>query len=76
MTYETLLLEINENVGVPTLNRPDRCNTLNSTMQHDLLDVLSACNEIPDVRALVITSADRFFCADGDLKEKQTEDQT
>ncbi len=68
MGYETLLFEVEDSVGVITLNRPDRHNAWTHTMGQDLGDALSRCNDDDGVRAVVITGAGRAFCAGADLQ--------
>ena len=62
---QTLLYEVRGNVAVITLNRPDRMNTLGSTMKPDLARAFFELARADDrVRAIVITGAgDRAFCA-------------
>ena len=68
MSYETLLLDVQDSVGVITLNRPDRLNAWNRTMSAELGESLRACHEDDNVRAVVITGAGRAFCAGADLQ--------
>lgn len=69
---QTLLYEVRGNVAVITLNRPDRMNTLGSTMKPDLARAFFELARTDDrVRAIVITGAgDRAFCAGADIKER------
>ena len=68
MDYETIILEVRENVAHLTLNRPESANALNEALARDLLHASLQCNSDPAVRAVLITGAGRFFCAGGDLK--------
>jgi 2-(1,2-epoxy-1,2-dihydrophenyl)acetyl-CoA isomerase len=63
-----VLLDIRENVATITLNRPEILNALNLEMARDLMNAAIACDENPDVRAVVLTGAGSTFCAGGDLK--------
>ena len=67
MTYQTILLDVKDEVATITLNRPERLNAWTTEMAAELSDVLSACNERDEVRAVVITGAGRAFCAGADL---------
>ncbi len=69
MTYEQILFEIDENIGIMTLNRPDRLNAWTYTMSAELTDAIESCNDNPDVGAMVITGAGRGFCAGADIKD-------
>jgi len=65
----TVTLEIEDNVGIMTLNRPDRLNAID-TAQIDAMDrVLTAAAIDDNVRALVITGAGRGFSAGADVQE-------
>ena len=67
MTYETILLDVKDEVATITLNRPERLNAWSTEMAAELSDALTACNERDEVRAVVITGAGRAFCAGADL---------
>jgi enoyl-CoA hydratase len=55
-----------------TLNRPERANSLTSTMAEELLAIFGALEAEPDAyRCVVLTGAgERVFCAGADLKER------
>lgn len=67
MSYETLLLEVNDAVATITLNREKAANAMNLQMCRDLQEAALACQEDPSVRAVVIGAKGRMFCAGGDL---------
>ncbi len=69
LEYETLLVNIKDNVAHITINRPDAANALNGQMGVDLFKVSIFCDENPDVRAVLLSSTGKIFCAGGDLKE-------
>jgi 2-(1,2-epoxy-1,2-dihydrophenyl)acetyl-CoA isomerase len=69
MTYQTLRFAIDDGLARITLARPDHANALDLTMMHELMDVAIACDENASVRAIVIDSEGRLFCAGGDLAE-------
>jgi enoyl-CoA hydratase len=71
----TLLYEVRDRVAVVTLNRPDRMNTLGSTMKPDLARAFFELARNDDqVRAVLITgSGDKAFCAGADIKERATD---
>lgn len=63
-----LLKEINDGIGVITLNRPEALNAVTHEMWQNLL---LACEELTNdarVRAVILTGAGRGFCAGGDVK--------
>ena len=67
MQLETLEYEVRDGVGFVTLARPDAANALNLRMCQELLEVAIACREDRAVRAVLIGSRGKLFCAGGDL---------
>ncbi|MFZ5452047.1 MAG: enoyl-CoA hydratase/isomerase family protein [Thermodesulfobacteriota bacterium] len=68
MSYDSLVFEIKDGVGLIRLNRPDEGNLISLEMANELLDVALRCDEDPQVRAVVLTGSGKMFCAGGDLK--------
>lgn len=66
--YSTILFDVRDNVGYITLNRPEAANAINAEMAHDLENVTLHCEEDPTVRAILLNSTGKIFCAGGDLK--------
>ena len=69
MAYQTLLVEIKDQVGTITLNRPEAYNALNLTLGRELFAAVLELDENPEVRCIVVTGAGKAFCAGGDVKE-------
>ena len=67
MAYETIKYEVAENILTITLNRPDKLNAFNGTMQQELIDAFDAADKDDNVRAIIVTGAGRGFCAGADL---------
>ncbi|MBI4081418.1 MAG: enoyl-CoA hydratase [Candidatus Lambdaproteobacteria bacterium] len=67
MTDE-LLVEIKNRVGILTLNRPDKLNSLTPTMGDAATAALKAMLTSDDVGCVLLTGAGRGFCAGGDIK--------
>jgi len=69
MAYDTLIVEIEDHVGLIRLNRPDALNALNSQLLSELSTALKAmeCND--KVRVVVLTGSDKAFAAGADIKE-------
>ncbi len=65
---ETVLTEIDDRVGVITLNRPEVMNAWNGQLSGDLDAALRWAIEDDRVGAVVITGAGRAFCAGADLQ--------
>ena len=71
MAYETLLLDIDGEVALVTLNRPDALNAFNSQLMDELTDVLDKLEADPEVGCIVITGSKKAFAAGADIKEMQ-----
>jgi 2-(1,2-epoxy-1,2-dihydrophenyl)acetyl-CoA isomerase len=67
MTYETIDFKIDGAIARLTLNRPDKLNSFNVAMHHEVRDAL---NSLGDARVLVLTGAGRGFCAGQDLNDR------
>lgn len=67
MAYETITLERRGQVGVLTLNRPEKLNAISAQLRADLEAGLIAMRDDDAVRALVLTGAGRGFCSGADL---------
>jgi len=66
-SYEFVLVEKVENVGIIYLNRPRRANALNLTFLAEINDALTMLEEDKEVRAVMITGAGKNFCAGADI---------
>ena len=69
MSYETILVETHERVGLIRLNRPEALNALNSTLLHELMSALEAFDADDGIGAMVITGSDKIFAAGADIKQ-------
>ncbi|NBU84795.1 MAG: 2-(1,2-epoxy-1,2-dihydrophenyl)acetyl-CoA isomerase [Sphingomonadaceae bacterium] len=67
MEFETITLDISDQIATITLNRPDRMNACSLTMAGEINDALSS---LGDARCLIITGAGRGFCAGADLQAR------
>ena len=61
--------QLEERVGVVTLDRPERKNPLTFESYAELRDLFRALTSAPRVRAIVITGAGGNFCSGGDVHE-------
>jgi enoyl-CoA hydratase/carnithine racemase len=66
---EQISFERRGNVGLVTLNRPDRLNAWTNQMHGELCDIITQCNADAAVGAMVVTGAGRGFCAGADIKD-------
>ncbi len=69
MDYKTITLEVRENTGHLTLNRPDAANSMNKEMARELMDAAIELGQNREIRAVLISGAGKMFCAGGDIKE-------
>ena len=67
MTYQDLNLDIQNQVAIVTLQRPEKMNAMGPRLVHELLDVLQSTRHDDGVKAMVITGAGRGFCAGADV---------
>ncbi len=67
-TYEYILFEQRDRVGLITLNRPDKLNAWNYAMGDEVIAAIEACNQDSGIGAIVVTGAGRGFCAGADIK--------
>ncbi|NMG77043.1 enoyl-CoA hydratase/isomerase family protein [Aromatoleum diolicum] len=65
--YKYLTARIEENVGIITLNRPDKLNALSWELAEELASVFYRWRYVDEVRAILLTGAGRSFCAGGDI---------
>lgn len=69
MSDQLLGIEKRDGITVLTLNAPRRKNALSMTMRAALYQALLDAEDDEAVRCVVLTGADRFFSAGGDLTE-------
>jgi len=65
--FETLRYEIEDQVLLLTMNRPERLNAFNSQMQREFLEALDHADTDDEIRAVIVTGEGRGFCAGADL---------
>ena len=71
MAFETLLIEIEDHVGIITLNRPDSRNALNDALMEELSRALDDFEADDEIGCIVITGSTKAFAAGADVKEMQ-----
>jgi enoyl-CoA hydratase len=69
MTYENILVEIHDAVGLIRLNRPQALNALNAALITELGQALQAFDQDRNIGAIVITGSEKAFAAGADIKE-------
>lgn len=63
-----LLEDMDDGIAWLTLNRPERMNALSPALTDSLIETLERLAGNRDVAAIMLTGADRAFCAGGDVK--------
>ncbi len=63
-----LLVDVTDGIATLTMNRPERLNALSPDMLMKAISTLEAFSVDPEVKCIVITGADRGFCAGGDVQ--------
>ena len=69
MAFETITVEIDNDISLITLNRPDALNALNQQLLSELAQALEEADASKKVRAIVLTGSDKAFAAGTDIKE-------
>ncbi|MFP4237755.1 MAG: enoyl-CoA hydratase-related protein [Rhodosalinus sp.] len=69
MEYQTITLEIAEDIAVVRLNRPDVMNAMNTQMRAEIGHAVRAGGE--GARVVVLTGEGRAFCSGQDLGDEQ-----
>src|SRR6202012_2125423 len=72
MSYEHILVEREDGVGVITLNRPDKLNAMNRLLSRELHDAVKAMDADDAIGCIVVTGAgEKAFSAGGDIHEQR-----
>ncbi|MCP5043556.1 MAG: enoyl-CoA hydratase [bacterium] len=69
MDYEQIRYDVQDDVALVTLNRPDRLNAWTPRMSEEQADALGRANADPSIGAIVMTGAGRGFCAGADMED-------
>jgi 2-(1,2-epoxy-1,2-dihydrophenyl)acetyl-CoA isomerase len=65
---DLILFRIEDNVGIITLNRPDKLNAISWELAEALAAQLRALRDNDEVRSILLHGAGRAFCAGGDVE--------
>jgi 2-(1,2-epoxy-1,2-dihydrophenyl)acetyl-CoA isomerase len=65
--YENIILEIEDQVAVVTLNRPDKLNAISPELHEEIMQACRQLGEDDGVRVVIWTGAGRGFCSGVDL---------
>ena len=69
MAYETIIVEIEDEIALIRLNRPEALNALNSALITELAGALAEADANDKVRCVVLTGIEKAFAAGADIKE-------
>ncbi|MFC0279025.1 enoyl-CoA hydratase [Falsigemmobacter intermedius] len=72
MAWDTLIVEVEDNVALVRLNRPEALNALNSQLMSELARALTELDRDDQVRCIVLTGSEKAFAAGADIKEMST----
>ncbi len=67
MSYDLILVERRERVGLVTLNRPKQMNALNAQLMQELAKALYEFDADEGIGAIVITGSEKAFAAGADI---------
>ena len=67
MSYEDILVDRRERVGIVTLHRPEKRNALGGKMGSEIRRAIDAFNADEGIGAIVITGTDPAFCGGADV---------
>jgi 2-(1,2-epoxy-1,2-dihydrophenyl)acetyl-CoA isomerase len=62
------LFEVDEGVGIVTLNRPERLNAITWDLAADLVELFRELRHNDEVRVVLLTGAGKAFCSGGDAE--------
>ncbi len=75
MNYEHILVDVEDGVGVLTLNRPEKLNAMNRKLGQELHQAVKQMDADEGIGCIVITGAgERAFSAGGDIHEQLSDD--
>jgi len=69
MAYKTILVEKKKHVGLLTLNRPDKLNTLSVKLFEEIVLGLEELEQDDEVHIVVVRASGRAFCAGRDVSD-------
>jgi len=69
MNYEILKLDVQNNIGIITISRPQALNALNSAFFAEMDNMLIEIAERKDIKVLILTGEGKAFVAGADIAE-------
>ncbi|MYE06121.1 MAG: enoyl-CoA hydratase/isomerase family protein, partial [Chloroflexi bacterium] len=74
MTFQHLRLDISDQIGTITLDRPEKLNALSRDLHNEMVAAASQLQADDDVRVVIVTGAGRGFCSGADLTARPRDD--
>ena len=65
--FETIIVSVQDNIGLIRYNRPENANALDSRTMRDLLEALTWTLNASEVKVVLLTGQGKFFSAGMDL---------
>jgi enoyl-CoA hydratase/carnithine racemase len=69
MSFETIIIEKNDKIGIITLNRPQKFNTFSTQLAEELNAGLRQLDEDTEVRVVIVKGSGRVFSTGIDVSE-------
>jgi len=69
MAFQTIIVDIRDDIATLTLNRPEALNALNAQLLSELLRALESADSNDKVRCIILTGSDKAFAAGADISE-------
>ncbi len=69
MAYETIIVDIADDIATITLNRPDALNALNRQLLGELAQAVTDADASDKVRCIILTGSEKAFAAGADVTE-------
>ena len=66
--YQSIVTEVDDSVGIVTLNKEERHNAFDQQLIDELTHALLSLDADPAARVIVLSSAGKSFCAGADLE--------
>ena len=70
LANSSILYDVDDKVGIITLNRPDKLNAISHELQHALTDAFARADADPATSVVLLRAEGRSFCAGYDIGAK------
>ncbi len=69
MAYNTIIVDVEDQIATIRLNRPDALNAINAELLSELANAVTDANQNDKVRCLIIAGSEKAFAAGADITE-------